>query len=301
MTPRAHDFDFVVSAENLPYLAWQALVLRHSCVRQLGREPIVLVHGDEPELLEPYQRLIDDGGRVQRAPNYRHLRGYEYPPRNSPASLLHVNSAADYLVLCDPDIVFVAPWDPAPAMAPDRISFDSVSYLEPDEENRAGLERICERLGAPFEGLLDPRCHGGVPHLIPRALRPALAREWLECLDAFIPEVPAGAGATIVSWLSLASMWSLAIAVIRLGIQPFLTHYCETNHDGGRPWPYPAHPDCPLIHYCYGDASFDKRRVQSLDDRSATSSAPPGSVHEAVVRCIESARRHYATAGKSEH
>ena len=55
MPPR---FDFVVSAENNYYLAWQAMLFHFSCLKHTGRAPIIVVHGDEPELLPDRKSVV---------------------------------------------------------------------------------------------------------------------------------------------------------------------------------------------------------------------------------------------------
>lgn len=294
MAPR---FEIVISAENVPYMAWQALVFRHSCVTKLGLEPIVMVHGDEERLIAPFEQLVADGGRVQRARNYRLFRGFEYPPRNSPASLWHVETEADYVVLCDPDLVIVGRWDlGAYALAERAVSFDSVSYLVVGEDNGADLAQACRAHGVTLDGLRDPRLRGGIPHIVPAGIRRELARTWLECLDSFFPEHAAQAGPEVpFPWLSLASMWGIAMAARCLGCEPVLTRFCETNHRGDRGWPDRAHPDAALIHYCYGDARFDKRRVRGIEDWEALAPAlaAAGTVHCEVASAIAAAGAHH--------
>jgi hypothetical protein len=295
---RAPSFEIVVSAENNAYTAWQSLVFRHSLRVHTGIEPIVVVHGalDAP-LVEPYERLRADGGRVQPAANGRLHCGCDYPPRNSPLSLLWANAEADYFVLCDPDMVVTNPWPLSRhALAGDQISFDSVSYLDPSADYPA-LAVACAQRG------LDParlaQAGGGVPHIVPAGARLSLARRWLDCLDAFFPEsgAPSAFRDGDSAWRSLASMWALVMAVTELELTTVITRFCATNHNGHFPWPEPDKPNAPLIHYCYGDREFNKRSLAGLGAGLRAPATPtPGSVNARIVDHIAAASRHFGYA-----
>src|ERR1043166_1897240 len=161
-------FDIVVSCENNPYMVWQAMLLHYSCVRHLRQAPIVMVHTDDPSLLDGFRKIVATGGIVQTAPNYRRRGGVHYPPRNTAASLRHVESKADYLVLCDPDMLFLAaPKWPFGLLRRRKITFDYVGYLDPDRPIfQPMLDDVCRRAGVAPERLRSPVLDGGVPHVI---------------------------------------------------------------------------------------------------------------------------------------
>src|SRR5438132_770018 len=94
-------FQVVVSAENNTYLVWQAMLFHYSCLRYLGHAPIIVVHTDGEPLLPGFACITAAGGVVQTAPNYRRVGGVNYPPRNTAGTLRHVQTDAEYLVLCD--------------------------------------------------------------------------------------------------------------------------------------------------------------------------------------------------------
>src|SRR5262245_51510471 len=102
-------FELVVSAENNAYLAWQAMLFHYSCLQHQRQAPIVVVHKDDEPLFPGFERIRAAGGIVQTAPNYRKYGGVNYPPRNTAATLRHVVSDADYVVVFDPDMIFLQP------------------------------------------------------------------------------------------------------------------------------------------------------------------------------------------------
>lgn len=259
-------FDYVVSAENNYYVAWQAMLFHYSCLKHTGRAPIIVVHGDEPELLPPFRLIAEREGRIQRAPNYRN-RGLEYPPRNSAGSLQCVESDANYLVLCDPDMVFLrSPHLERCVLAPHQVSFDAVGYLYVVDDNRLMLTQACRLAKVPLAELENHPLSGGVPHIVPRGLQAPLSREWLQAMDFFEPpgkNLPL-VGESQSRWL--ISMWAMVLAVHRLGLEPKLTEFCVTNFDQSDPRPQLGKVGPVLVHYCYGDAEFNKRKFSTADD-----------------------------------
>lgn len=280
-------------------MAWQSLVFWLSLRTHTGFDALVIVHGDDAPLAEPFERLVLASGRVQRAPNGRQHRGCVYPPRNSALSLLVAESDADYLVLCDPDIVVTSPWHLQHyAIEPNQVSFDSVSYLDVDAYYPA-LAPACARRGLSVADIAHPNARGGVPHIIPAKSRDTVARRWLNCLDAFFPEPGADSSFQQLdaAWLSLASMWALVMAVTELGLQPIQTRFCATNHNGHLPWPEPHNPQAPLIHYCYGDQEFNKRMVRGLGSNACAPGRPtPGSINAQIVDQVSAASRFFGYA-----
>src|SRR5579871_986915 len=178
-------FDIVVCAENNTFMVWQAMLFHYSCIRHMQRAPIIVVHKNDEPLLKGFRQIRDSGGIVQIAPNYRCVGGVNYPPRNTAATLRHVQSEARFLVLCDPDMIFMQPVpfdDPAPT---DRqISFDHLGYLVPDHpDSRPVLAEVCARAGVSLAKLHERPISGGVPHVMPRSLQRPFSDEWLHCLE----------------------------------------------------------------------------------------------------------------------
>jgi hypothetical protein len=262
MKPR---YEIVVSAENNPYVAWQAMLFHYSCLKHTGQAPLVVVHGDmKQRLIGGFQTLHRRGGRIQRAPNFRLHRGLDYAPRNTPGTLRCVESDADYLVLCDPDMIFFGPARfQRHRLAEDQITLDRVNYMVVNDESRSYLSAACKRAGVSLKHLAHNDLGGGVPHIVPVSLQPALSREWLRSLDFFFPvrnamRVRNSSGRSAnLSWLS--GMWALIMAIYRLGLWPVMTQFALTNFNGDRT-PLPPPGGNPfLIHYCYGDSVFNKR------------------------------------------
>jgi hypothetical protein len=288
-------FELVVSAENNPYMAWQALVFHYTCTRHIGAAPIVVVHGDDNELDPLYQCLIDHGGRIQRAPTYRDSGRFSYPPRNTPATLAHVrvDPRTKYLVLCDPDLVLLRPWPlVAISLEPDEVSLDGVSYLMPDDETRPALAAAYAAHGVELAETERKPVPGGVPHIIPVAQQEALSREWLRLVDSLLTKLVSDP--TMV-FASLASMWALDLAIRRLRLRPVVTRYAISNFLGDQPLPRSPGSEAILLHYCYGDASFDKRNYMSAEQVRDVwhVRAEPGSVHEALCAEIRAAGSYY--------
>jgi hypothetical protein len=288
-------FELVVSAENNPYMAWQALVFHFTCLKHLARSPIIVVHDDEPKLHPLYARLCDHGGRVQQAPGYREAGGPLYPPRNSPATLRHVevDENTRFIVLCDPDMVVLRPWPLEDlALEPDEISLDSVSYLIPEDQARPRLESIYAGQGVDLAEVDRRPFPGGVPHLIPISQKEPLSAEWLRLIDVFLRDFESDLSCTIPT---LASMWALDLAIRRLKLRPVLTRYTINNFNGRQPLPRCPGSDAALLHYCYGDDAFDKRDfMQESQIRDVWNTrADPGTIHEALCAEIRAAGAHF--------
>jgi hypothetical protein len=258
-------YEIVVSAENNPYVAWQAMLFHYSCLKHTGQTPIVVVHGDMKERLRGgFRTLRRYGGRIQRAPNFRMHRGLDYMPRNTPGTLRCVETDAEYLVLCDPDMIFFGPprferFHPAE----DQISLDRSSFMEVNDESRRHLSAACKRAGVSLRRLARDNFGGGVPHIVPESLQSTLGREWLRSIDFFFPSRTAprvkNSTSRPASLFWIASMWALILALYRLGLRPVMTEFALLNYRGDRT-PLPPPGGNPfLIHYSYGDSVFNKR------------------------------------------
>lgn len=291
-------FDFVVSAENNHYMAWQAMLFHYSCSKHMGQAPIIVVHAGEGELASGFERIALANGRVQRARNFRMDHGLEYAPRNSAGTLACVESDADYVILCDPDMIFLRPLAlDRLQLDDDQVSFDWVSYLEEDQENLPVLVRACERAGVSVDVLLSAKVRGGVPHIVPGGVREKLSREWLRCIEYFGPETtPDGRSLSGMYWI--ASMWALVLAVHRLGLRSVSTRFSTANHPASRLFGA-AHTESEILHYCYGDEEFDKRRFGAAADQERNvwrARARPESVHAEICSELRAAAAYYEIA-----
>jgi hypothetical protein len=240
MARLARRYRIVVSAENSPYLAWQAKLFHFSCVSRLNRSPIVIVHDRGSKWRHDFRELSDAGAIVSRAPSYRITsNGDDYPPRNTAGTLLraaHLCSAKDeFIVLCDPDMIFVRQPDFSR-----NLSGEYYGYLNYD---RKPVRRAARKIGIRLETLdrqKEELCCG-VPYVIPVAAAKQLADAWLQAIDAFSPR----------HWDD--QMHAFGLAVVKLGLRVTLTHVMNHNH-----WP-DAMLDRDVIHYCYGDRTWNKR------------------------------------------
>lgn len=261
-------FAYVVSAENSHYMVWQAMLFQYSCLMATGTAPIIVVHKDEEPLLDGFRSILDRGGIVQTAPNYRWTGGVHYPPRNTAASLLHVETDADYIVLCDPDMILIGnpPLD-RHRLDGDQVSFDRLTYLDPEREAfPAMLSHVCPLVDVPIDLLRREPINGGVPHIIPRNLKSELAREWLEVTRWFPREIgdhQVKDNIPEINWM--ATMWAVVLAVHRLKLRPVMTDLCETNWHDHQPVDTVRSAGHSMIHYCYPEPGFDKQAF----DRSA--------------------------------
>ena len=292
-------FDFVVSAENNYYNSWQAMLFHYTCMKQMKQAPIIVVHGDDrEELLRPFELIRQHGGRIQRARNFRYDAGWDYPPRNTAGSLSVVQSDADFLVLCDPDMVIFRPLPlDQLGLANHQISYDRVTYLTVKDENRDQLEECCRAVGVALQSLADHRFSGGVPHVIPRVLQARLSSEWLRCMTFFEP-----ADAMLrkqpgfhVDWL--ATMWALTFAIQRLDLEVVMTEWNLINWPGTRRTDeFDKQTEC-IVHYCYNDKEFNKRDY--MDESGACSrvwksSCTPHTINALIVRELREAADFYS-------
>ena len=240
MARLARGYRIVVSAENNPYLAWQAKLFHFSCVSRLNHLPIVIVHDRDSKWRRDLQEIADAGAVVSRAPSYRTTsNGDDYPPRNTAGTLLHAaqlcSAKDEFIVLCDPDMIFVR--------QPDfswNLSGEYYAYLNYD---RKPVRRAARKIGIRLEMLhrqKEELCCG-VPYVIPVAAAKRLADAWLQAIDAFSPR----------RWED--QMHAFGLAVVKVGLTVRLTHIMNHNE-----WP-DAMLDRDVIHYCYGDKTWNKR------------------------------------------
>ncbi len=299
--------EIVVSTENNDYMVWQAMLFHFSCVTHLGRPPIVMVHKHDEPLLPGFERIRACGGIVQTAPSYRHVNGVLYPPRNTAGSLRHVATDADYIVLCDPDMLFLQPFPFEELTLTSRqVSFDCVGYLDPAAAvYQPTLDDVCRAAGVAPEKLRQPIVDGGVPHVIPTVWQQKLSDEWLELMELF-PTIPssrretAGADSAAIEYGPhkdwLATMWAVVMALHRLNLEPVMTSLCVTNCDEDRPLPSLTATGPKLLHYCYGGPGFQKRQfITPQHSEADVWIVPPddGTISGAIRRQLREAREFY--------
>lgn len=287
--------EIVVSAENNHYLAWQAMLFHFSCLKHLGQPPIVMVHKLDEPLLPDFDRIRETGGQVQTAPNYRDLDGVSYAARNTAASLRHVETDADYIVLCDPDMIFLQPLPLDKLRLSSRqISFDFCGYLNPDATvYQPTLDNVCRQVRLDPAKLRQPVVDGGVPHVIPSVWKKRLSDTWLELIEEF-PTITGEAGVPQKDWL--ATMWALVMATHRLGLQPVMTEFCATNCAGDQRLPRLGKDQPKLLHYCYGSDGFNKRLFTTATDAENVVWNLPrddGSIAGAIRRELREAGQFY--------
>ncbi|MEQ9412145.1 MAG: hypothetical protein RIK87_30825 [Fuerstiella sp.] len=267
-------FEIVASAENNHYMEWQAMLFHYSCQKTQRQTPIIAVHkGDEP-LLPGFEMISANGGHVQPVPNLRNHRGVLYPPRNTAVALQAVDTAADYIILCDADMVFLQPLPlKSVQIDSDTISFDRVGYLHPDHPvYQPDIDNVFRSSGIDPTRLRNPVIDGGVPHVVPKQLQKSLAKEWRRCIDVFPilfeGERPDSSDERYNDWpmrCYLASMWAIIMAKHRLNLNHVETRWSMNNYNDDQPMPDPG-SEIFLLHYCYGSPAFDKRHLADDND-----------------------------------
>lgn len=262
--------DIVASAENNRYMEWQAMLFHYTCVAFQGQVPVIAVHkGDEP-FLPGFKLISDHGGRVQAVPNLRDLHGVPYPPRNSAAALQFIETSADFVALCDADMIFLKPI-PSESLPTSRntVTFDRVSYLDPDRScYQPHIDEVFRENGIDPVVLRNPVISGGVPHIVSADRHRALGEEWLRCIDLFPimfeGERPDSADERYADWpyrCYLASMWAILMARYTLKLEHMETFIVINNFEDFLPMPDPSASRFCMLHYLYGSPAFDKRSM----------------------------------------
>lgn len=276
MTP---EHRIVVSAENNPYIAWQTKLFHFSCLSRLQQAPLIIVHELGLRELHPdFEEIARAGGCVRRAPSYRLTgKGYQYPPKNSAGTLLHAaelcSSQEEFIVLCDPDMIFVR----RPEF-PRALSGDYYSYINYEHDF---VEKAIDAIGISSSALdlqkEELRC--GVPHVIPLTQARQFAEMWLQAIDLFPPH----------NWEN--SMYAFGLVAVKLGLRVGLTRLMESNY-----WPN-IPPTATMIHYCYGDETWSKRHYfteeQAPSVWEAQVEAPRETILGEILSQIQEARNFY--------
>jgi hypothetical protein len=239
----------VVSAENNAYMAWQCKLFYFSCFTRLNHQPIIIVHETGRDWHPDFYDLVKAGCAVHSAPNYRSKGRDDYACRNHPGSLINAAEICDaqdeFIVLCDPDMIFARSTDFPEFLAGEFSSYIDYNRAFVDEARLSfGIER--EMSASEKETL---RC--AVPYIIPRELASEFGRNWLQAVDAFVPR----------KWEDV--MYAFGLTVVKLGLEVNVTHLTDHNYS----------PDeqvrAPIIHYCYGDERWSKRNYFT-DERAGS-------------------------------
>ncbi|HET6669206.1 MAG TPA: hypothetical protein VFH15_03150 [Pyrinomonadaceae bacterium] len=268
----------VVSAENNPYMEWQCKLFYFSCVTRLGQQPLIIVHDSGEDWCPGFYDLVKAGCTVYPAPNYRTgAHGDDYSGRNHPGSLIqaaqHLADQDEFIVLCDPDLIFTRSLEFPETLSGEFSSFmdyDSVHVSEALKE--LGLEK--ELVDLQKESL---RC--SVPYVIPIAQAQQLGVTWLQAIDAFHPRL----------WEDV--MYAFGLALVRLGLTLNITHLTDTNY-----WP-DEKVKAPIIHYAYGDDRWTKRNYHTVEQVAAIWETQPdtneGTILDEILTQIRQAGEFY--------
>ena len=291
--------EIVVCTENTDYLVWQTMLFHYSCVTHLGRPPIVVVHQQGEPLLPGFEQIRAAGGRLQLAPNYRDLNGLSYPPRNTAGSLRHVETDADYIVLCDSDMLFLQPFPFDELILSDRqISFDYCGYLQPDApEHQPTLDNVCRQAGINPRRLRKPLIDGGVPHVIPTRWQGPLSESWFEMMELFPTIGTEDYGQPRKTWLT--AMWALVMSMHRLKLKAVSTRLCLSNFQEDQPLPQLDAAGPKVLHYCYGGPGFNKRdfgTAEAANEQVWKVPEDDGSIAGIIRRQLRDARKFYGIA-----
>ncbi len=268
------DFSIVVSTENTQYLAWQTQLLCVSALSRLNQRPMVVVHRTRKALRAEFNILKELGCHIVEAPSFRrHPKGL-YLPRNMPGSMLAAaaspNLNAEYILFCDPDMLFVTPLEYEPG-----ITAESCPYLDYEEPQ---VKVVARKFGIEdMINQLNLTSRFGYPLIVPRECVGRLGSRWLEVLDSF----------ETLHWIDAMYAFGLALAIE--GLHAKTTYKVNSNYVQKEP------VTGSLIHYCHGDAEWNKRffiRKSPLDvPDDLLPTARHGSILSEIVTQIREARR----------
>jgi len=268
----------VVSAEDNPYVEWQVKLFYYSCVTRLRTQPLIIVHEMAGGSRPYFKDVLRAGGIIRRAPSFSVTGwGDTYLPRNTAGTLLHAADACDgrdeFIVLCDPDMLFVREPVFPPRLAGDFHPF--MDYSTPD------VVEAVRRLGIP-QARLDSygdalKC--GVPYVIPVDVARPLAERWMDALDAFPPR----------RWID--GMYAFVLAAASLDLDLSVNRTVAFNCTPARPL------QGDIIHYSYPDESWNKRDYLTEEQARGVwrpaLTPPGGTVMAEVVAQIREAREFY--------
>ena len=286
----------VVSAENNPYMAWQCKLFYFSCVTRLNQQPLIIVHETGRDLHPDFYDLARAGCAIHPAPNYRTAaNGDDLPGRNCPGSLMKTAEICDgqdeFIVLCDPDMIFVRATDFLSCMSAEFSSFmDYDRDLVQEARLRFGIQR--DELDAKKERLTV-----AVPYVVPTALAAEFGRTWLEAIDVFPSRqwendqrLIRPPGSPVYERRHVV-MYAFGLTVVKLDLEIEVTHLIDHNY-----WPdEPAR--APIIHYAYGDERWNKRSYFTDEQAPAvwnpSAKAAEGTIFSEVLSQLRQAGEFY--------
>ena len=277
--------------QRLPALA---TALFAAACRGAGSGPLFVVHASGP-LLAGFRELAGLGARVLAAPNYRQGARIDYPPRNTPGSLLEAEHDREWTLsaipICSSCARFPRGWGRfAAVIAGCHRSRGLVHGRRADSRlARRNLSRNGKSipLGSSSIGLAE-----ACPISYIRDLRRPFAASCVEATDALI-EV--GVRTNDMHWV--ASMWGFTLATWRLNLPVALTSITQTSHLGSQT--PQSSLRAPLLHYSYGDELFNKHNHCTAETAPGAwqVEAAGASVSAWLVRRIADARAWYLAIG----
>lgn len=199
-----------------------------------------------------------------------------YRPRNTAGSLIHAAEMCDkndLIVLCDPDMIFLD--------KPKLPKSHSVNFYFYMDYDRAEVKAARRKLKIPISKVEAQKeeLRGGVPYVIPASVATQLGTVWLEAIDAFVPR----------HWID--SMHAYGLAVTKLGLKVTRTDLVDMNLE-----PL-AKARRTIIHYCYGDKTWDKRAFRGQKQAEKVwcpeVSARKGTILAEILSQIIDARKFY--------
>jgi hypothetical protein len=234
----------MVSFEPGNYQDWQVELLAYTH-RKVGQEgPLTALAS-----VKSGAKLKDYGIEVIRTRwmSKHPLTKDHYPPYNKPASFCDYFSITPYrgemLLLVDPDMVFVKPWD----HSGDVSVAEETAYMRP-ECGRNVIKRHCKRNADKVQPV-------GFPLIIAEEEFRSITDRWY-----ILTEEMRGNKLTCkeVNWV--VEMWAFSVAAAECGISFQVERRCSFSNEN-------LNPSHSLIHYTYPTTSksgflWDKRQYK---------------------------------------
>ena len=268
----------VVSAENNPYIAWQCKLFYFSCVTRMNHQPVVIVHDWGEKWHPDFYELAKAGCAIYSAPNYRlDCDGNDYACRNHPGSLRRTaelfRDQDIFIVLCDPDMVFVRQVE-----FPETLAGEFSSFMDYDRDFVSDVLPKIGLMRNTVDAQKDSLCVS-VPYVIPAKIASELGDRWMSTIELFNPR----------RWEDV--MYAFGLSVLKMGLRLEVTHLVDHNY-----WPE-ATLQAPMIHYAYGDERWNKRDYSNDETNSAVWNPPdsysPETILGELANQIREAREFY--------
>jgi hypothetical protein len=247
------DVRTIVSFEPGSYQDWQVELLAHTH-RQVGQEGSITALASVRTgavLKKDYGIEIIRTRWMSRHP----LTKDHYPPYNKPASFCDYFNMVPYrgemLLLVDPDMVFVKPWD---RHGDDPVAEDTL-YMHPVQCGRNVIKRHCRRNPGKVQSI-------GFPLIISEEAMRSMVDRWYilteEMRDNKFTRKE-------VNWV--CEMWAFSIAAAECGVEFKVERRCSFSNEN-------LDPSHSLIHYTYQTTSrsgywWDKRHYKPWTDMPA--------------------------------